>query len=177
METIKVSKLANIGQFERYAIHNLPKFLSVNEFKKYLLANYSGELSPASNWSSLTIGHMSEGRRKCDIKTDKQLEDACQSIKNGWITLLVDPHSVVKSKQDEKEKKGKSSKKEKNFRYDLITNLLAWSLTFQKCTSNKIANLVFIVNNDFFPKVYNAGHPIDGGDSRRRTIKTPTKKD
>ena len=63
-------------------------------------------------------------------------------------------------------KKGRSSKKEENFRYDLITNLLTWSLTFQKCTSNKIANFVFIVNNVFFfSKVYNAGHPIDGGDS------------
>ena len=28
---------------------------------------------------------MSDGRRKCDIKTDKQLEDAYKSIKNGWI--------------------------------------------------------------------------------------------
>ena len=27
-------------------------------------------------------------------------------------------------------KKGRSSKKEENFMYDLITNLLAWSLTF-----------------------------------------------
>ena len=147
---MKVSKLANKGQFERYAIRDLPKFVSVNEFKKNLLANYSEELSPASNWSSSTIGYMSEGRRKCDIKTDKQLEDACKSIKNGWITLWVDPYSVVKRKQDEKEKKGKSSKKEENFRYDLITNLLAWSLTFQNKSSNKIANLLFIVNNVFF---------------------------
>ena len=48
--------------------------------------------------------------------------------------------------------KGRSSKKEENFKYDLIiiTNLLVWSLTFQKCTSNKVANLVFIVNNVFF---------------------------
>ena len=90
METIrafmKVSKLANKGQFKRYTIRDLPKFVSVNEFKKYLLANYSEELSPASNWSSLTIGYMSEGRRKlCDIKTDKRLEDAYKSIKNGGI--------------------------------------------------------------------------------------------
>ena len=64
--------------------------------------------------------------------------------------------------------KGRSSKKEENFKYDLITNLLVWSLTFQKCTSNKVANLVFIVNNVFFSKVYNAGHPIDGGDSMEK---------
>ena len=82
----------------------LVKVISVNEFKKYLLANYSEELSPSSNWSSLTIGYMSEmseGRRKCNIKTGKQLlEDAYKSIKNGWITLWVDPHSAVKRKQD-----------------------------------------------------------------------------
>ena len=117
METIrafmKVSKLANKGQFERYTIRDLPKFVSVNEFKKYLLANYSEELSPASNWSSLTIGYMSEGRRKCDIKTDKQLEDAYKSIKNGWITLWVDPHSVVKRKQDEKERREGQAKRRK----------------------------------------------------------------
>ena len=101
METIQafmnVSKLANKGQFERYTIRDLPKFVSVNEFRKYLLANYSEELSPASNWSSLTIGFMSEGHWKCDIKTDKQLEDAYKSIKNGWITLWVnfDPSSLL----------------------------------------------------------------------------------
>ena len=47
---------------------------------------------------------MTEGRRKCDIKTDKQLEDTYKSIKNGWITLWVDPHSVVKPNRDEKER-------------------------------------------------------------------------
>ena len=35
---MKVSKLANKGQFERYTIRDLPKFVSVNEFEKYLLA-------------------------------------------------------------------------------------------------------------------------------------------
>ena len=117
METIrafmKVSKLANKGQFERYTIRDLPKFVSVNEFRKYLLANYSEELSPAFNWSSLTIGYMSEGHWKCDIKTDKQLEDAYKSIKNGWITLWVDPHSVVKRKQDEKERREGQAKRRK----------------------------------------------------------------
>ena len=79
METVqaflKVSKLANKGQFERYSIRYLPKFISVNELKQYLLENYSEELSPASNCTSLTIGYMSDGRRKCDIKTEKQLDD------------------------------------------------------------------------------------------------------
>ena len=110
---MKVSKLANKVQFERYTIRDLPKFVSVNEFKKYLLPNYSEELSPASNWSSLTIGCMSEGRRKCDIKTNKQLGDAYRSIKNGWITLWVDPHNVVKRKQDEKERREGQAKRRK----------------------------------------------------------------
>ena len=56
---------------------------------------------------------MSEGRRKCDIKTDKQLEDAYKSIKNGWITLWVDTHSVVKPKQDEKERREGQAKRRK----------------------------------------------------------------
>ena len=79
METVqtflKVSKLANKGQFERYSIRYLPNFIFVNELKQYLLENYSEELSPASNCTSLTIGYMSDGRRKCDIKTEKQLDD------------------------------------------------------------------------------------------------------
>lgn len=56
---------------------------------------------------------MSEGRRKCDIKTDKQLEDAFKSIKNGWITLWVDTQSVVKPKQDEKERREGQAKRRK----------------------------------------------------------------
>ena len=71
---------------------------------------------------------------------------------------------------------GRSSKKEENFKYDLITNLLVWSLTFQKCTSNKIANLVFIVNNVFFfPKSIMQATLLPAETVWRRTIKTSTK--
>ena len=110
---LKVSKLANKGQFERYSIRYLPKFISVNELKQYLLGNYSEELSPASNCTSLTIGYMSDGRRKCDIKTEKQLDDAYRSVKNGWITLWVNPHSSFKRKQGEIERReaGKAKRK------------------------------------------------------------------
>ena len=76
METVqaflKVSKLANKGQFERYSIRYLPNFISVNELKQYLLENYSEELSPASNCTSLTIGYGAEN------VTSKQ--------KNSWTT-------------------------------------------------------------------------------------------
>ena len=117
METVqaflKVSKLANKGQFERYSIRYLPKFISVNELKQYLLENYSEELSPASNCTSLTIGYMSDRRRKCDIKTEKQLDDAYRSVKNGWITLWVDPHSSFKRKQGEIERREASKAKRK----------------------------------------------------------------
>jgi len=57
-------------QFERYTVPNLPKFASVPELKQFLLENYSVTLSPATN-NSFTIGYMSDGRTKCDIKTDK----------------------------------------------------------------------------------------------------------
>ena len=47
METVqaflKVSKLANKGQFECY--RDLPKFKAVNELKQYLVEIYSEELS------------------------------------------------------------------------------------------------------------------------------------
>jgi len=75
METVqaylKVAKLANKGQFERYTVRNLPKFASVPELKQFLPENYSKELSSATN-HSFTVGYMSDGRTKCDIKTDKQ---------------------------------------------------------------------------------------------------------
>lgn len=138
METVqaflKVSKLANKGQFERYSIRYLPKFISVNELKQYLLENYSEELSPASNCTSLTIGYMSDGRRKCDIKTEKQLDDAYRSVKNGWITLWVDPHSSFKRKQGEIERReaGKAERKRNSgmngkpycLSFPLVTKLL-----------------------------------------------------
>ena len=57
--------------FERYTVRNLPKFASVPELKQILLENYSVELSPATN-HSFTVGYLSDGRTKCDIKTDKQ---------------------------------------------------------------------------------------------------------
>ena len=45
METVqaylKVAKLANKGQFERYTVRNLPKYASVPELKQFLLENYS----------------------------------------------------------------------------------------------------------------------------------------
>ena len=75
METVqtylKVAKLANKGQFERYTVRNLLKLASVPELKQFLLENYSVELSPAPN-HLFTVGYMSDGRTKCDIKTDKQ---------------------------------------------------------------------------------------------------------
>ena len=101
------------AQFERYSIWYLPKFISVNELKQYLLENYSEELSPTSNCTSLTISYMSDGRWKCDIKTEKQLDNAYRSVKNGWITLWVDPHSSFKRKQGEIERREASKAKRK----------------------------------------------------------------
>ena len=75
METVqaylKVAKLANKGQFGRYTVCNLQKLASVPDLKQFLLENYWVELSPATN-HSFTVGYMSDGRTKCDIKTDKQ---------------------------------------------------------------------------------------------------------
>ena len=68
---MKVAKLANKGQFKCYAVRNLPKFASVPELKQFLLEIYLVEQSPATN-HSFTVGYMSDGRTKCDIKTDKQ---------------------------------------------------------------------------------------------------------
>lgn len=107
---LKVTKLENKGQFNRYEIRNLPKFATVSELKVCLLTNYSEEIRPATD-CSFTVGFMGEGRTKCDIKSEKQLEDAYNSQKKGWITLCVDPHSTFKRKLKEKERRGPAKKK------------------------------------------------------------------
>ena len=72
METVQAYlKVASKGQFERYTVRNLPKFASVPELKQFSLENYSVELSPPTN-HSFTVGYMSDGRTKYNIKTDKQ---------------------------------------------------------------------------------------------------------
>jgi len=38
---LKVNKLTNKAQFERYTMRNLKKFASVHELKQFLLENYS----------------------------------------------------------------------------------------------------------------------------------------
>ena len=67
METVqaylKVAKLANKGQFERYTVRKLPKFASVPELKPFLLENYSVELSPATN-HSFTVEYMTHKVRQ-----------------------------------------------------------------------------------------------------------------
>ena len=61
METVqaylKVAKLANKGQIERYTVRILSKFAFVPELKQFLLENYSVELSPATN-HSFTVRYM-----------------------------------------------------------------------------------------------------------------------
>ena len=57
---------------------------------------------------------MSDGRRKCDIKTEKQLDDAYRSVKNGWITLWVDPHNSFKRKQGEIGRREGKAKRRRN---------------------------------------------------------------
>ena len=54
---LKVAKLANKGEIERYTVRKLPKFAFVPELKQFLLENYSVELSPATN-HSFTVGYM-----------------------------------------------------------------------------------------------------------------------
>lgn len=110
---LKVVKLENKSQFNRYEIRNLPMFETVRELKDFLLKNYEEEIRPATD-CSFTLGFIGEGRTKCNIKTDKQLEDAYKSKKKGWITLWVDPHSTFKRKVKQKERResrGQAKKK------------------------------------------------------------------
>jgi len=99
---ICIFKIQDCSLVDRSALHVAVE--TVPELKQFLLENYSVELSPATN-HSFTVGYVSDGRTKCDIKTDKQLEEAYLSAKNGWITLWVDPHSTFKRKKDEKERR------------------------------------------------------------------------
>lgn len=70
---LKVAKLENRGQFERYEVRNMPKFQTVNEVKTFLLSNYKEEIRPATD-CSFTLKFTGEGRTKCDIKAIGSLE-------------------------------------------------------------------------------------------------------
>ena len=85
-----------LGQFERYTVRNLLKLASVPELKQFLLENYSVELSPAPN-HSLTVGYMSDGRTKCDIRTDKQSKWTAfkMQISKRWFRCFPVNHWVV----------------------------------------------------------------------------------
>ena len=95
METVQA--YLKVAKFEHYMVRSLPKFPSVPELKPFS-KKYWVERSPATN-HSFTVGYISDGRTKCCIKTDKQLEEAYQSARNGWITLWF------KQTKDEKERR------------------------------------------------------------------------
>ena len=107
---LKGAKLANKGQYERFEIREIPKFTQVSELKTFLLTNYEEEISPAND-TAFRVGFFGEGRTKCDIKNEKQLRDAYRSVKKGWITLWVDPHSTFKRNEERRESRVPAKKK------------------------------------------------------------------
>ena len=89
METVqaylKVAKLANKGQFERYTVRKLPKFASVPEFKPFLLENYSVELSPATN-HSFTVGYMTLKVRYQNRQNASERLSKCKSVNSSDVS-------------------------------------------------------------------------------------------
>ena len=86
---LKVAKLANKGQNERYEVRKMTKFTNVSELKMFILTNYiyENEIHPAND-ISFRMGLFGEGRAKCDIKNEKQLQDAENSVKKGTKKLI-----------------------------------------------------------------------------------------
>ena len=64
---LKVVKLENKGQLERYEILNLPMSKTVSELKDFLLTNYEEEISPVTDCSFL-VGIIGKRCTKCKSK-------------------------------------------------------------------------------------------------------------
>ena len=69
----------------------MPLFNSVRGLKKYFLERYREELLPAA-YTSFRLGYFGDGNIKFSITSEIQLGEALSLVKNGRVTLWVDPH-------------------------------------------------------------------------------------
>ncbi|XP_068685180.1 uncharacterized protein [Montipora foliosa] len=94
--------------FDSYSVKNVPCFETVFQLKQPFLENCQVEIYPATD-RTFQIGYYAEGNKKFSISSEIHLAEAFSLVKNGKITLRVDPHKDVPRSSLGRKKKGNSS--------------------------------------------------------------------
>jgi len=91
---LRVLKAAHKNRYDTCSVRKVPCFEIVMQLKQYFLQNCKAEIFPATD-TTLQIGYNAEGSKKFSISSEIQLAEAFSLVKNGKITLWVDPHKDV----------------------------------------------------------------------------------
>ena len=91
---LRVLRETNKSRFDSHSVRNEPCFETVFQLKQHFLENCQAEISPATD-TTFQIGYYAEGNKKFSISSEIHLAEAFSLVKNGKITLWVDPHKDV----------------------------------------------------------------------------------
>ncbi|CAH3185052.1 unnamed protein product [Porites lobata] len=91
---LRVLRGTNKSRLDSYSVRNVPCFETVFQLKQHFLENCQAEISPATD-TTFRLGYYAEGNKKFSISSEIQLAEAFSLIKNGKITLWLDPHKDV----------------------------------------------------------------------------------
>ncbi|CAH3167053.1 unnamed protein product [Porites lobata] len=105
---LRVLRDTKKSRFDSYSVRNVPCFETVFQLKQHFLENCQAEISPATD-TTFQIGYYAEGNKKFSISSEIQLAEAFSLVKNGKITLWVDPHKDVPRSSLGRKRKGNSS--------------------------------------------------------------------
>ena len=107
---LRVLKEAHKNRYDTYSVRKVPCFATVMQLKQYFLQNCKEEIFPATD-TTFQIGYYADGNKKFSISSKIQLAEAFSLVKNGMITLWVDPHKDVPRGSSGKKRKGKKHNK------------------------------------------------------------------
>ena len=124
----------NKSRFDCYSVRNVPCFETVFHF----LENCQAEISPATD-TTFQIGYYAEGNKKFSISSEIQLAKAFSLVKNGNITLWVDPHKDVPRSSLGRKRKGKENNNPHYF------HILLFGEIFNRCLITRILITIFII--------------------------------
>ena len=117
---LQVPRDTNKSRFDCNSVRNVPCFETVFQLKQH--SGKLSEISPATD--TFQIGYYAEGNKKFSISSEIQLAEAFSLVKNGKITLWVDPHKDVPRSSLGRKRKGKENN---NPRYLHILLLVRFS--------------------------------------------------
>ena len=107
---LRVLKEAHKNRYDTYSVRKVPCFATVMQLKQYFPQNCKEEIFPATD-TTFQIGYYADGNKKFSISSEIQLAEAFSLVKNGMITLWVDPHKDVPRGSSGKKRKGKKHNK------------------------------------------------------------------